>query len=229
MDPDGKNERQLTNDDASDHSPAATPDGRYIVFVSNREGISKGNFNIWRMDVNGTNFKQLTNMTNADSPHCSPDSQWVIYTASDKSVKGNLWRVSINGGEPMPLTTHTTSFPVVSPDGRLIACSYWDETKQAERAGILPFQGGDFIKTFDISWEELRWVHNGRNLALAYVVDSGGVSNIWSQSLDGSPPKQVTNFNSEEIYSFDWSPTSNLLVCERGGEINNVVLITDNR
>ncbi len=227
MDPDGKNERQFMNDESDDHSPVSTPDGRYIVFVSNREGISKGDFNIWRMDADGTNYRQLTNMTNADNPHCSPDGRWVIYTASDGSSKGNLWKVPIDGGGPVSLTSQTVSMPVVSPNGNFIACSYWDKERQAERTGIVPSEGGGFVKTFDISWERIRWFYDGGSLALAYVVTAGGVSNVWGQAIDGGPPKRLTDFKSEEILSFDWLQKNNLLVCERGGEINNVVLIMD--
>jgi Tol biopolymer transport system component len=37
------------------------------------------------------------------------------------------------------------------------------------------------------------------------VLTRNGVSNIWQQKLTGGPPKQITNFESGQIFDFDWS------------------------
>jgi hypothetical protein len=42
--------------------------------------------------------------------------------------------------------------------------------------------------------------------ALVYINTLSGVSNLWRQPLDGSAAKQITNFKSDLIYSFDYSP-----------------------
>jgi len=66
MDADGQNQRNLTNNLAWDSSPAWSPDGQKIAFVSLRDG----NYEIYVMDVNGQNQRNLTNNLAFDN---SPD------------------------------------------------------------------------------------------------------------------------------------------------------------
>jgi len=53
----------LTNNDAEDHAPAWSADGKKIVFTSNRDG----NKEIYVMDADGKNQKNLTNSAADDS------------------------------------------------------------------------------------------------------------------------------------------------------------------
>ena len=53
---DGSESKQLTADAFIDQQPSVSPDGRYVVFQSNRSG----NRNIWRIDADGSDPKQLT-------------------------------------------------------------------------------------------------------------------------------------------------------------------------
>src|SRR5437588_9284454 len=74
---DGTGSRQLTNDPAVDTGPEVSPDGRYIVFQSTRSGRN----NLWRMDFEGGNLKQLTSGGDDAIPNFSPDGKWVVYDA----------------------------------------------------------------------------------------------------------------------------------------------------
>jgi Tol biopolymer transport system component len=65
--------------------------------------------------------------------------------------------------------------------------------------------------------------------ALAYIVTRDGISNIWIQPLDGSQPQQLTNFKSDQIFWFDWSPDGRQLGVSRGAVTSDVVLIKDVR
>ena len=60
MGQDGKDQKQLTAHAATNLDPWATPDGRYIIFMSTRRGASSNLRSIWRMDTDGGNLKQLT-------------------------------------------------------------------------------------------------------------------------------------------------------------------------
>jgi Tol biopolymer transport system component len=236
MDADGTGQKQLTVDappnnkpSISNLRPTVSPDGRYIVFVSNRTGSNC----VWRMDIDGSNPKELSRGTYAGRPQLTPDGQWVVYTDLE-SGKQRLWKVPIIGGEPVQLTDYSSSGGVVSPDGTHIALRFVDElaTPKRQRFGITSIEGGLPSKAFDLPQplaldQVVRWTPDGRSLF--YIETRNGVSNIWTHSLDGSPPKQVTSFKSDQIFSYEWSRDGRQLVCARGAQTSDAVLITDLR
>ena len=211
----------------SDHYPAVTPDGRYIVFVSNRTGSS----NIDRYGLSTGEQKQLTNGASEEFPAVSADSKWVIYAATGSS-KHTLWKVPIDGGASVQLTNKLSTWPDVSRDGQKIACWYRAEQGARWQIAVIPIAGGDPEKVFDIPPTAdtnipTRWMPDGRGIS--FVATQNGVSNIWRQPLDGVPPKQVTNFTTDQITWFDWSKDGKQLACARGKSLTDVVLITDTK
>src|SRR5207253_3821184 len=77
MNADGSDQKALTSDAAIDDRPCVTNDGRYILFHSNRTGMS----HVWRMGLDGGNPQQLTNGSHEIRPRATPDSQWVYFAA----------------------------------------------------------------------------------------------------------------------------------------------------
>jgi len=186
------------------------------------------------MDTDGGNLKLLTEGQGDRSPQTSPDGRWVVFHTA-RTSSHRLWRVSIDGGEPVQLTDKLTSNPTVSPDGSLIACWYRDDDQQPNtptKVAIIPFAGGDPVKVFDVPSSVnitagLRWTPDGRSLT--YIDTTGGVSNIWSLPLDGSPPRQLTDFKTDQIFWFDLSRDGKQLAISRGTQTSDVVLIKDFR
>jgi Tol biopolymer transport system component len=214
----------LTVNKGLDIHPSVSPDGRYIVFISDQGGNTT---NIWRMDINGGNLKQLTSGNGGLNPQCTPDGQWVVYMSWSQSGNPSIWKVPINGGEPVLVTDKYTTNPVISPDGKLFACSYWDfkDTNTRARIALFPIEGGEPIKTFDIPDSNLSWMADGR--ALTYIDTRGGVSNIWMQPINGGQPRQLTNFNSDRIFNYAWSRDGKQLLYSRGTVTSDVVMISD--
>jgi Tol biopolymer transport system component len=220
LDPATGEKRQLTNTPPPEFRPWATPDDRYIVYAAGGGGIT----HIWRMDADGGNPRQLTNGANEQSPSCTPDGAWVVYTESEGGIQ-SIWKVPIDGGASVRLTEPSTSSGVVSPDGRLLACDYILKGAEAPKwvVATLPIEGGTPKELFTpLFLQRVHWAPDGR--AILYVETKAGVSNIWSHPLDGTPPKRLTDFKSEEIFDFDWSRNGNL-VCSRGLVLSDAVLI----
>lgn len=206
---DGSNSKQLTSDPFIDQQPSVAPDGRYVVFQSNRSGSR----NIWRIDADGNNPKQLTVGNFIDeTPVVSPDGNFVFFT-STRSGTSAIWKVGIDGGAPLQVTTRASQFPLVSPDGRLISYFYLDEQANNQpRLAMIPFEGGDVVKTINLPGTvqpvSFAWMPDGRSIAF---LDSGsGILNVWSQPIDGGAPKQLTNFKSEFLTSFAVSRTGEI-------------------
>ncbi|MGH9768228.1 MAG: winged helix-turn-helix domain-containing protein [Blastocatellia bacterium] len=227
---DGKRQKQLTRDALTDFMPVVTPDGRYVVFVSERAGGS----HIWRMDVDGGALKQLTRGKGDLFPSLSPDGRWVVYS-SWTGGRSTLWKVSIDGGEPAQLSPASAARPVVSPDGKWVACFYLDEKDGANKVALISFAGGEPILVTGMAQPDyfiLRWSPDSR--ALTYIATRQGVSNIWSKPIDGGPKdggaaRQLTNFTADQIFRFAWSRDGKFLACERGKVINDAVLISSGK
>jgi Tol biopolymer transport system component len=85
---------------AFDSQPAVSPDGKWIAFISDRDG----NDNLWICKMDGTEPKQLTkdNRVPFRSPAWMPDSQYVLVTKLQAGV--NFWMYHIKGGSGINLT-----------------------------------------------------------------------------------------------------------------------------
>ncbi|HZE71908.1 MAG TPA: protein kinase [Pyrinomonadaceae bacterium] len=221
---DGSNPKQLTFDAALNGFPVVTSDNRYIVFLSTRAGGP----HIYRMDLDGSNVKQITNGIAEVNPTVTPDNKWIVY----QNIDGlGLWKVSLDGGKPERLSDKLVSQPALSPDGKLIACRYREQDLSPFQLGILSFETGQKVKAIDLpptanTFATLQWAADGRSVL--YIDTRGGVSNIWSQPLDG-PAKQLTNFRVDQIFTFDWSRDGKQVLMARGNITNDVVLIVETR
>jgi Tol biopolymer transport system component len=228
---DGSNPRQLTSNSGFNANPRFSPDGRYIVFYSDRTG----NGQIWRMDNQGDNLKQLTyNKFDGLIGDFSPDGRWVVY--SNQGAEKGIWKIPIEGGNPIRLKGVEAADPAVSPDGKMIAYLYKDPSAYPpERfanpprgVAIMAFAGSAPTRIFQIpNLSSFRWVADGHSLL--YAKNEGGVDNFWSQPIAGGMPKQMTHFNDQKIENFDVSRDGKQLVMSRGTLRQDVVLIRDLR
>jgi eukaryotic-like serine/threonine-protein kinase len=102
-----------------------TPNGR-VVFVSNEGGAA----DIWVMDPDGKNRKQLTaNGRSNLSPAVSPDGRYIVFTSSQSGVR-NLWRMNSDGSNPTRLTNGLAdSLPAISPDSEWVVYAAFDGAK----------------------------------------------------------------------------------------------------
>ena len=220
INPDNSTQTQLTANAGDNYMPATSPDGRFIVFASNRSG----SFNLWRVNANdGGDLKQLTFSDGNFYPSFSADSQWVAYDNQSNATL-TLWKVPVDGGAPVRLTDKYARMPVFSPDNQFIACRYYIE---AGRRGIaiIPAKGGAPIRLLPIpimEWQRIEWINNGR--ALTYIDRTN--SNIWSYDLNSGATQQLTDFKTDQIFAYAWSPDQKQLACQRGNEIRDVTLIT---
>jgi Tol biopolymer transport system component len=224
----GSNARQLTGDVRSNVWPAVSPDGQYLVFSSDRSGT----LHLWRTDKDGGNAKQLTNGSGEDWPTFSPDGRSVVYTVTGGTDRFTLWKVSIDGGQPVRLTEKLSLQSSVSPDGKQIACGYRPDTRSPWRLVLFAIDGGQPRQSFEIAATVelpmvLRWTPDGR--AVTYIDTRNGVSNLWLQPISGGQAKQLTSWTEQQIFSFAWSRDGKRIIAARGSRKDDIVLIRDAR
>ena len=223
MNADGGEARQLTRGAAYNLQPQVSPDNRYIVWSSWTQDWTAQR--IWRMNLDGGNPVELSRGRQDDNPQFSADGKWVFY----RTVGGesNLMKVPVEGGEPVQVMPLAGGIPVISPDGKFIAFFRYGWNAGENRVELTPLDGGAPVRTLPIRWFPVRWTPDGK--ALLYRRNAGGVSNIWRQPIDGSPPQQLTDFKTGLIFHFEMSPGGDRLLLARGSENNDVVLIRDLR
>jgi Tol biopolymer transport system component len=99
-----------------------SPDGRWLAFVGQREGI----FNLYRILADGSGEEQrLTSQrANDDGPEYSPDGKW-IYFNSDRAGTWDIWRMPVDSAGPGDSKAQRVTsddledwFPHFSPDGK---------------------------------------------------------------------------------------------------------------
>jgi len=85
-----------------------------IVFVSDRGG----SLDIWKIEANGENLRQLTDDAHADAdPHFSPSGQRILYTTLRDGFP-QVWMMNSDGSEPRHVTEGSQA--AWSPDGQSI-------------------------------------------------------------------------------------------------------------
>jgi Tol biopolymer transport system component len=104
------NNETLTSSN-EDLAPALSPDGKQVVFMSR----SEGNWDIYLIDVDGSNRQRLTTDSARDGlPTWSPDGQAIAFV-SERGGEWSIWAMSANGSEPQKLFTMEGS-----PDGTVL-------------------------------------------------------------------------------------------------------------
>jgi TolB protein len=157
MDKDGKNVKRLTNEVGYDGGAFYSPDSKQIVYRASHPKteeetkrykdllaqhlIVPTTFEIWVMNADGTNKRQVTKLGAASfAPFFTPDGKRIIfctnYFATDPRKRNfDLALININGTGLERVTFHETfdGFPMFSPDGKkLVFASNRNAAKQGD-------------------------------------------------------------------------------------------------
>ncbi|MBO9366871.1 MAG: S9 family peptidase [Roseiflexus sp.] len=106
--------------------PRLSPDGRYVAVVwvtVDRVGNSYHR-HIALVPTDGSKpLRRFTRGKQDQQPRWSPDGQWLAFVSNRDDERGQIYLISVNGGEARQLTNHPNgaSDPAWSPDGRYIA------------------------------------------------------------------------------------------------------------
>ncbi|WP_163936307.1 amidohydrolase family protein [Paraferrimonas sp. SM1919] len=191
--------------------PSFSPDGKRIAFTSDMGGGD----NIWVMDVDGSNLKQVTDESFRllNSPAWSPDSQYIVarkhFTDTRSLGAGEVWMYHIEGGKGVQLTKRPNDQkdlgePAFSPDGRYIYFSQDATPGKTFHYSKDSVKGIYKIKRYDTVTGEIEVLISGMGGAirptpspdgkqLAYIKRDGFQSTLYSMDLDSGATTKITD------------------------------------
>jgi Tol biopolymer transport system component len=170
-----------------EHSPAFSPDGRRIAFVSQRSGTDE----IWICESDGSKATQLTSLGGPAiyGPNWSPDSQNIAFTAVQKGRKDDVYSISANGGVPRRLTSDPAEdkLPYWSHDGKWI---YFASTRTGrEEIWKMSPDGGKAVQITQNSGDMPQETPDGE--FLFYMKGWPAAVSVWKAKVDGSQEAKV--------------------------------------
>ena len=185
--------------------PDFSPDGRHIVFHSNRSG----NVEAWIADADGKNLRQITDdKRQVGAVRFSPDGTQIVYHARDGENK-DIYVASIEGGEPRRLTTDAANdaYPSWSADGKYI---YFASDRTGEnQLWRVPATGGDAVQiTRDGGFESFasadgKWIYYTKNFP-----DIGLRRVSAAATFENSDEAQIPKIN-DEGFQNAWTLAAN--------------------
>jgi serine/threonine protein kinase len=207
--------------------PNGCSDG-HLVFA--RRMLKTLSVNIWRSEADGTGLRRLTGGRSDMFPMCSPDGKTVFYM--DLTVPAYM-KVSIDGGQPERIAKDLAEFNAgfdVARDGKTAVLSTYDFKAQRPTISLVSLDSGQVLRKFEYDPRhqgQLRFSPDGKGIV--YPIREKGVDNLWLQPQDGGPVRQLTNFGSLKIYSYQWSPDGKRLALVRGDSPSDLVLIQNSQ
>jgi Tol biopolymer transport system component len=194
---DGK-PRRLIDSTAREAFPQYSPDGRRIVFYSDRSG----SLQIWICDPDGTRAFPLTSFTGATgTPRWSPDGQTISFD-SNTSGQWNVYTVSADGGRPRKMMssvgTSSNYAASWSHDGRWL---YFTSNRSGEaQVWKMPSQGGEALKVTTNGGVAPLESPDGTTL---YYTKDMGTGSIWKMPVGGGTETQLVH----SLYRFNYAVT----------------------
>jgi len=203
---------------------SACGDGRNIVFRRvSRAGTAA--VHLWRMDAKGSNVMQITSGQNDREPLCTRDGKWVYYT--DQTDHQTVKRVPIDGGSPQTIVNEPVGQFDLSADGKWIASVEVAEADHKLKVRLDPTAGGRPTYADADSRMVSPPLFGPDGNSIIYVAREKGVDNLWSQALDGTNRKQLTTFDKDLIFRYEYSQDGKQIAIERGNIEADAFLLRD--
>lgn len=203
---------RLTNDPALDWNPIWAPSGRYLYFLSNRNGT----MNAWRVGVEEETGQvrgspELMTMPTAAVGHLSIAASGQSFAFSTATSESSLHRLRFdpdsesNIGAPVPLIAGTRNWrsPALSFDGTMVA--FTSAYPSNEDLWTVRIDGTGLTQlTNDAAFDRApRWSPDGKQIV--FFSDREGSQQVWVINADGSALHRVSNQGGRGLVAPNWT------------------------
>jgi dipeptidyl aminopeptidase/acylaminoacyl peptidase len=158
-------------------------------------------------DTGGTPRQLTDGDYNHGAPEWTPDSQRILFSAVRKPdaeyLRGGseIYSLNLATAQIRALTDRNgpDANPAVSPDGRLIAYTGFDQTDDSytvSKLYVMDIDGGNrraLAGEFDRAPTGLIWAAD--TSGIYFITEDRGANNLWFESVKGGAPRQVTQGN----------------------------------
>ena len=210
MNADGSDQIRITHDTSNNQRPEVSPDGKQIVFASNRSG-GISHFEIFLMNADGSDVRQLTttSLTSTNTwPRWSPGGDWIAFQ-SNVSGAFQIHAIRPDGSDQRQLTESAVNqFPAWSPDGTRLA------VRRDADIYVIDLTGGSNpvrLTTAGPINQMAAWSPDGTQIAFMSTREPGNYPSVFLMNADGTgqinlTPKMDTGTGTWTSRAPAWSP-----------------------
>jgi serine/threonine protein kinase len=204
---------------------AWTSDGR-ITYTS----AASGNHDIWVMQPDGSDPKQLTSETQGSVyqtdifQSLSPDGRYVFFTSDRVTGNPHVWRMDIDGSNLKQVTNGIAEgVPHVTPDGKSVV--YTDFSVRGLGAiRKVSIDGGNSTQLTDKPADRAAISPDGKYIACGYQAEPNSARKIAVISIDGGAPVKLFEVSpTASVRPLSWSSDGrSLIYVDTSGGVSNL-------
>ena len=235
---DGSDVQQLTNEPGRDYEPDASPDGKRVVFASQRATGDSSQLHL--MDDDGSNVRRLTfsadsaaNRVLDDYAEWSRDGTRITFQRTiipeEGKASADIWVIDPETQVETAVTTTPDvwdSTPTFTADGNAVIF-------ESNRSGSFelyrqPLDGGEAVRITEREGNEAEAKESPDGSQIAFVSDQDGDFEVYLMDADGGNIRAITSAEGNDRCP-QWSPDGERIAfsSERDGNPEIYVMNAD--
>lgn len=194
-------------------TPAVSPDGKWIAFISNRDGTT----DLYVVPAGGETLRRLTATSDSESsPSWSKNGRHVFFAVMEKE-SSRLYSVPVRGGEPRLIGHVAGRAASVAPNGRDVLYSTGDWTSMHLSRAKVDGSGAREIANEPSAIWNAHFDPDAKRIAFTGRETNGNL-HVWTMNADGSDRRPVTHIPVDEGRAEvpAWSPDGKRLAFQWG-------------